>query len=378
MASQDKLRAMFNEMNLEQKGNFIENLKKSLEGSDDVDSVQFLNECIGHYTMEKEYMDSLEAEAEVEAEESAAAAVEAEVVAVVEAEAVVEDVVEVEAEAVIEDGAEPEAELIVDVEPELAEVIEPELTVEEVVIEEAIIEPVVDEEPVVDVTIEPVMDVEPIEDIEPELIIEPDIELDVTPEIELEAVVELEAELEAELDAVAELETDLAAELEAVVELETELELELEMELDLADDTLMVDVGEDSIDELIIEEAVIEIVAIPPAPKSKIDFIALEISELASNIRYKMSVIETISNLLSGTGSDIIEAAKQAKEAGQELMLENTSDYEEKVNCIETSISEFADGIRKDMKVMEAVSDLLEGKGLKDETSPEPKAKKAK
>jgi len=65
MASQDKLRVMFNEMNLEQKGNFINNLKQSLEGSEDEDSLQFLNECIGHYTMEMEYEASLKEEADL-------------------------------------------------------------------------------------------------------------------------------------------------------------------------------------------------------------------------------------------------------------------------------------------------------------------------
>jgi hypothetical protein len=78
-----------------------------------------------------------------------------------------------------------------------------------------------------------------------------------------------------------------------------------------------------------------------------------------------MSVIETISLLLSGNGNEIIKAAAQTIEPESVLPLESTGDYEEKVDHIEVGVSEFADGIRRDMKVMEAISELLSGSGDK-------------
>jgi len=89
----------------------------------------------------------------------------------------------------------------------------------------------------------------------------------------------------------------------------------------------------------------------------------MEISELADNIRYKMRILETISHLLSGTGNEIIEAVEHATGSEPVQPLESTSACEEKVINIETGISEFADNIRNDMKVMEAISNLLSGSG---------------
>ena len=262
MASQDKLRAMFNEMNLEQKGNFIENMKKSLAGSDDVESAQFLDECIAHYTMEMEYEESLKAEA----------------------------------------GVEPEMEVVAEPEPELEPEPEPELAVE----------------------------------------------------------FESEAELVAEPEPEPEPELDLAPDLEFVVESAPEPVPELEPEPEPESETTLV--------HDLTPEPELAIEATPTTtaltvPKNKVDFIQMEISELADNIRYKMSVIETISHLLSGAGSEIIEA--MSRELDSALPLDSTDAYESKVDDIEVSISGFADSIRSDIKVMEAISNLLSGKGDK-------------
>ena len=48
----DKLRAIFNGMNTDQKGQFIINLKKTLEGNSDPANKQFLDECIEQYNKE--------------------------------------------------------------------------------------------------------------------------------------------------------------------------------------------------------------------------------------------------------------------------------------------------------------------------------------
>jgi len=101
---------------------------------------------------------------------------------------------------------------------------------------------------------------------------------------------------------------------------------------------------------------------LPPA-KSKVDCVETETSDLANNIRYKMSIIETISHLLAGAGTEVVEAVSQAIGSESALPLESTSAYESKVDAIEESIAEFADSIRKDLKVMEAISKLLSGAG---------------
>jgi len=312
MASQDKLRTMFNEMNLEQKGNFIDNLKKSLEGSDDAESVEFLNECIAHYTMEKDFMDSM-------AQEEAAAAgaepkpePEPEVETV--DEAVVEDVVEPEPEVEIELEAEDvvEAEAEIDVEIEAA----PELEVETVV--EVMVDPDL-EEVVVDVELE--IEAEP--ELDTEVIVEPEPEVEPIEEPELEAELEFEAELELEIE----------PEPELMLEPEIEPETELEPEPTALTTT-----------------------------KNKIDHIETEISDLADNIRYKMSVIATISHLLSGTGGDIVKAVAELQNIEPLQALDDTSDYENEVENIEVSITQFADSIRHDITVMEAISNLLSGK----------------
>jgi len=189
---------------------------------------------------------------------------------------------------------------------------------------------------------------------EAELMTEVEIEAEVEAEAEPEALPELELELEAELvpdelmdeaDPEIELELAIASEAEPMpeVELETEPEFELAAEPEIEH----------------------EISAPPTTTKNRVDFIEMEISELADNIRLKMSVIETISHLLSGTGNEVLKALAQAQESEPALPLESTSAYEEKVNNIEVSISEFADNIRRDIKVMEAISNLLSGTGDK-------------
>jgi len=215
---------------------------------------------------------------------------------------------------------EVELEPVLELEPEVE--LEPVLDLES----EAELEPVLDLES--EAELEPVLDLEPLPELEPVLELEPEPDLEPLPELELE--------LEPEPEAVLEPEPEL--EIEPVLEPVPELEIEPVLELD--------------------SEPVS--IAAAPASKNKVDSIALEISKLADNIRYKMNVIETISHLLSGAGSEIVETVVQAK--GSES-LESTSAYEEKVDSIETSISEFADSIRHDMKVMEAVSNLLSGTG---------------
>jgi len=286
MASQDKLREMFNEMDLEQKGNFIDNLKKSLEGSDDIESIQFLDECIGHYTMEMDFVASMEAEA--------AAATE----------------------------PEPDPEPTAGPDPELETEPEPE--------PEPATEPEPEPEPAAELAVEPELD--------PELTVDPEVEPTADPELAAEP--ELAVEPEPELTAA------------------SEPELTPDPELTAASEPQAI-----SADDAGILESVPESIEAPVTTKNKVDFIEMEISDLADNIRHKMSVIETISHLLSGTGSEIIEAVAQAKGSEPELPLDSTSAYEEKVNSIEVSISEFADNIRHDIKVMEAISDLLSGSG---------------
>ena len=258
MASQDKLRAMFNEMNFEQKGNFIKTLEKSLEGSDDLDSLQFLDECKGHYTMEKDYMDSLKEE---------------------------------EAEEIVTDDTSPELESVPEEEPE------------------------------------PESESEPEEEFEPESESEPEEEAELEPEFVPEEEVELEPEFMPD------------------EEFESEPESEEEVE-------------PEPIQEFEIVEAP---QAVPIIAKSKVDFIEMEISELANNIRHKMRVIETISHLLSDKGSEIMETIVQANDLDYELPLDSTKAYEEKVESTELCLSDFAESIRRDIKVIEAISNLLSG-----------------
>jgi len=351
MASQDKLREMFNGMNTEQKGNFIDNLKKSLEESDDTDSIEFLDECIAVYNIEKE-MDAAENTIDPEvmqllddASEIAAQEPELDPEITPEPEPeldpevlqLLDDISEIAAQ---EPGAEVES--MPEPEPEL----EPELMAE--------LEPEPELEPELMAELEPELMVEP----EPELEPEPIPEVDIMPEPELEP--ELMAELEPEL--MTELEPELMAEPEPDLEPELIPEVEPIPEPDIgfideADASASIEM-ESPVSG--IEEYVEKSTEVSTTPKNKVDFIELEISELADNIRYKMSVIETISHLLSGTGNEIIEAAAQLMISETEP-LESTSAYESKVDEIELNIAGFADSIRHDMKVMEAISNLLSG-----------------
>jgi len=302
MASQDKLRAMFNEMDLEQKGNFINNLKKSLEGSDDIESVQFLDECIGHYTMEKEYVDSLKEE-ETAVEEAAI------------------DVTLPEAEVEPEPEAEVEPAVVVEPEPEVA----------------------VEPEPMIEPELEP--------EVEPEIEVEPELEVESEPEVELEPAVVPEPEPELDLEA----EPELEVELELDIEPELELELEPELIIELEPKSEVEPEPEPEIETIEVPQAA------PAAVKNKVDFIEMETSELANNIRHKMRVIETISHLLSDKGNEIVEAIAQANGSEPVSPLDSIKAYEEKVESTEESLSGFAESIRRDIKVIEAISNLLSG-----------------
>jgi len=324
MASQDKLRAMFNEMNLEQKGNFINNLKNSLAGSEDIESLQFLDECIGHYTMEKDYEDSLKEEA---AKETVSDDTSPEPEIDPEAEAEPEPETDPEAEAEPEPETDPEAE----VEPEPETDPEAEVEPEPETDPEAEVEPEPESEPEAEVEPEPESEAEA--EVEPEPETDPEAEVEPEPESEAEAEVEPEPESEPE----AELEPVFMPELEPEPELDSEPEPVQELETDEASQ------------------------AAPTVAKSKVDFIEMEISELANNIRHKMRVIETISHLLSDKGSEIMETITQANDLEYVLPLDSTKAYEEKVESTELCLSEFAESIRRDIKVIEAISDLLSG-----------------
>jgi len=76
-----------------------------------------------------------------------------------------------------------------------------------------------------------------------------------------------------------------------------------------------------------------------------------------------MSVIETITQLLSGKGDKIIEETEQVKAFNIALPLELADDYEDKISYIGVRFSELSDSIRHDMSVIKAISDLLTGKG---------------
>ena len=52
MASQEQVRAMFNGMNLEQKSQFIESLRKSVKAINSVENKQLLDECMALYKKE--------------------------------------------------------------------------------------------------------------------------------------------------------------------------------------------------------------------------------------------------------------------------------------------------------------------------------------
>jgi len=52
MASQEQVKAMFNGMNTEQKGQFINNLKKSVEANNSAENIQLLDECMAQYKKE--------------------------------------------------------------------------------------------------------------------------------------------------------------------------------------------------------------------------------------------------------------------------------------------------------------------------------------
>jgi len=337
MAANDELRLMFAGMDLTQKANFIANLEKSLEGSEDEEGMMFLDECKAHYTME------LEAEAEVAAE---AVAPEADVAA--------EPEIELGPEPVVDEAFEPEIEL--GPEPVAEDILEPELLLEP----DALLEAEVEAE--TEAAIEEELVPEPEVALEEDLLLEPEAALEEEPILEPEVILEEEMVLEAEIEEeiVAELEPEAALELEPMLEAEIEAELEAELEIE-PELELMPDLEPEPL----------------PVAKSRIDCIEMEISDLADSIRNKMGVIDTISHLLSGEGVEIVKSVAEAKGFEPAQPLESTSAYESKVDSIKESISEFADNILQDIRVMEAISNLLSGSDETGDTQPKKKSASA-
>jgi hypothetical protein len=331
-ASQAKLREMFGAMSIEQKGQFIENLKKTLEGSTDFEDMQFLDECMMIYMMEVDAAESSET-----SDDGTLADAEPETPAV--AEAVVHvvsdddfDISEVEPEPLVEPGLEvevvpePEVEIASEAESEIEEVLEPESLAEAE------------------------------SEVEPELIAEA--------EIESELVAEPEVEPEVEVDDVSELVDDL--ETEAVGEDEFVAAVESAFdEVPTAPDEFTVDneplaVGDESLAEEFTETTAFDGVATAEVSRPKIVNIEVRIAELYDNIGKNLSVIETISKLLSGTDSEIVDAVKQAQLTEPTELLDCASDYASKIEYIEGRFAELSDSIRHDVSVIEGISSLLE------------------
>lgn len=244
MASHEQLRAMFNGMDLAQKGQFINNLKKSMEGGGNTENAQFLDECIAQYNEEVE-------------------------ATAIPAETGVESLIESTDEIALQEH-EPEPEP----EPEYA--------------------------------------------MKSEYTTEPATESEYVPE------------------------SDPAP------EPEPEYATELEPALTLHDDA-------DS------QEPVSERIGAPTTSEKNIDNIANDIYGLAGNIKHNMNVIETISNLLSGTAGEAVEAGAQASEPEPALTLASASAYERKIEHIKERVSEVADSIHRDLSVIESISAILSG-----------------
>ncbi|MCL2248874.1 MAG: hypothetical protein FWC13_06355 [Oscillospiraceae bacterium] len=368
-ASQAKLREMFGAMSIEQKGQFIENLKKTLEGSTDFEDMQFLDECMMIYMMEVDALESGETSDDgtlADAEPETPVVAEAVVHVVSDDDfdiSEVEPEVEVEPELVVE----PEAEPVAEVEAEL--VAEPEVEFEP----ELVAEP--EAEPVAEVEAELVA--EPEVELEPELVAEPEAEPIAEPEEVAELVAEFEAEVEPEL--VSEPEVVVEEVAEVVDELETEVMVEDEFvtavgsafdDVPTTADKLITEDEAVVSDELSFdEEPMVEEFAETTASddivsaeisRPKIVNIEVRIAELYDNIGKNLSVIETISKLLSGTDSEIVDAVKQAQLTEPTELLDCASDYASKIEYIEGRFAELADSIRHDMSVIEGISNLLE------------------
>ena len=311
-ASQAKLREMFGAMGTEQKGQFIENLKKTLEGSTDFEDIQFLDECMMIYMMELEAAESGEA-----VSDGALADAESETPASTEA---VVHVVSDDDFDVSEDESDP----LVEAEPEAGEIPEPDAKIES----EAEIEP------------EPEVVVEPEVEIEPESVAEPEVE------IEPESVFEPEGEVNGA--------TELVDDSDDFVVYDDPV---ASAELSFDDEPVVIE--DEPIADDFSETAAPNDIVSAEISKPKIVNIEVRIAELYDNIGKNLSVIETISNLLSGTDSEVVDAIKQTQITEPTELLDCAGDYASKIEYIEGRFAELADSIRHDMSIIEGISSLL-------------------
>ncbi|MCL2628548.1 MAG: hypothetical protein FWD44_07645 [Oscillospiraceae bacterium] len=238
---------------------------------------------------------------------------------------------------------------------------DPMLEVDPMLEPEAELDAMLEADPMLEV--DPMLEADPLLEADPMLEPEIEAELEAVIEPELEAVVEPEPEIEPEAETIPELisELDQVLEPDPMREPDPAFATEPEPELEIEP---MPELEAEPLPEIEFEpEPEPEL---PPA-KSKVDCVETETSQLATNIRHKMSVIETISHLLSGAGSEVASAVAQAIGSEEAMPLESTSAYEIKVDAIEESLAEFAESIRQDLKVMDAISNLLSG--AKDEPS---------
>lgn len=324
-ASQAKLREMFGAMSIEQKGQFIENLKKTLEGSTDFEDMQFLDECMMIYMMELEAAESGEA-----ASDGAFADAESETP--VATEAVVHVVSDDDF-----DISEDESEPLVEAEPETEETPEPDAEVES----EAEIEP------------EPEFVVEPEVEVEPESVAEPEDEIEPEPVSEPEVEVTGAAELvdDSESEAVVEDEPSTSDDFAVYDEPVASAEFSFDDEpVVIEDEPIADDFSETAASNDIVSAEI---------SKPKIVNIEVRIAELYDNIGKNLSVIETISNLLSGTDSEVVDAIKQTQITEPTELLDCAGDYASKIEYIESRFAELADSIRHDMSIIEGISSLL-------------------
>ena len=294
MASQEQLRAMFNGMNTAQKGNFINNLKKSLVGSDNIENIRFLDECTAQYNNE------------------------------------------------VEAAAKPK-EPVITQPPDNASQIIPQ-------------------------------EIEPEPDFGSESKTEPELDFGREPEYGtgLESGPEPEYGIGLDLKREPEYGTGLESGHEPEYGIGLDLEREPEYGTGLESEPVTGSVSEfqtASTDDDGILDPVRENTTAPSAAKNTVTHIEAGISELYDNIRYNMSVIDTITDLLSGTGSEIEEMA-QAQDMESYLSPENAGSYENKIGYIEERFTELADSVRRDMSMIVAISDLLSGKAnISEETA---------
>jgi len=320
MASQKQLRAMFDGMNTAQKGNFISNLKKTLNGSDNSENAQFLEECITTYN------------SELEAESAPELVLEAEPAPVVEpkleAKPVIVKMLDTEPDPIVAQKSEARTKTVS--EPELEPEAEPVINSETVVVPEP--------EPEAELGSEP--------DTETELVSESMVEPEVEPEAETEAgflnaaqsdgaddngvresVSESDvapAASENRIDFIAKEIYDLADNIRynlCVIETISDLlsgkwHVESGAEASTTVNAQMFDGAAASFGTgtAVIQDIFRDGIATPVEFENTINYIETKVSELADSIRHDVSVIGAISSLLSGTGITLEKATAQADE----------------------------------------------------------------